>query len=259
MYTAFSNINRYKRHIQTNHINLRHHSELSIRNDTSKIRECDVNNSTNEEILNTNSKYNTFFKPSVQNETPENITECINNTNNIEQNDNTTIISKGTELSSDLFFIAAAKFSIALHNNNNFTRKIYNIVTETFLAPIVSNLEPLSDHISNFEVKFHLNQFIDNMSKPFALCKSDFLMFKWLLEKLVKFSINEAEGSVTREGNVVTDKVDTKGTLLSLKLQICVPFFYILMSLKSTTLWALIVNQFVEFIIVSHYQITVLI
>lgn len=125
---------------------------------------------------------------------------------------------------------AAVKFSLILHNNDNFSRKnveeIQRLVIDTFLAPATSYLkEYIVRKIEDVEIRTFLLTFIEKLSNPFKCCKTDYLLHSWLkennlLNELVQFSVNETVGVSMQNGEPMYAEQVTKGIVLPLKFQI---------------------------------------
>lgn len=168
------------------------------------------------------------LKTSVQSDKSVEILESNVSHSIINQISNTTNDIKVTAVPTVIAPTIVANFSVSLHNNNNFTKKnvedIQKLVTNTILAPITTHLKYFVSHISNLEAKACLENFIDHISNPFAICKTDYLLNKWLknnnfLEDCVQFSIDESVRPIIHHGDVVYDDVNTKGILLPIKFQ----------------------------------------
>lgn len=150
----------------------------------------------------------------------------VSDSNNYNQE--TCDIDEYLNIPTDLLFNAAVNFTILLHNNKNFTKKnvedIQKLVSNTFLCAIADNLKYFIDYIPNLRIRTLLQKLIANISEAFDVCKTDYLMNKWLKENdlmmdSVQFSINETVCPIVYHGDVVYDEVNTKGILLPLKFQ----------------------------------------
>ncbi|KAI8116607.1 hypothetical protein CVS40_11351 [Lucilia cuprina] len=194
----FSNIHNFKRHLKTKHLQ-------------------DFNNYAIETNFGLKTSVQSDRRVSVFKDNKIDSDQLFSGTSN-----NITSFSK------DLFLADAANFSVSLHNNNNFTKKnvedVQKLVTNTILGPVATYLSCVTSHISNLEAKAHLENFICYISDPFAVCKTDYLMNKWLknncfMEDCVQFSIDESVRPVIHNGNAVYDDVNTKGILLPIQFQ----------------------------------------
>lgn len=126
----------------------------------------------------------------------------------------------------------ALKFSLSLHNNDNFSRKDVLEVQEFAIKYL---LDPLLDTFMtyarcNFQHKDPslFNEFcslVSNFRNPFKSFNSDYLLYKLLktdgyVDTLKEVTINHEVKPIHRTGNLVNEEVKSKSILMPLKFQI---------------------------------------
>ncbi|CAH1736352.1 unnamed protein product [Aphis gossypii] len=125
--------------------------------------------------------------------------------------------------------VSAVKFSLQLHDNNNFSRKdILNIQSKIFdliLNPIILLLKgALLDTIKDPLLISTTNVIISEISSIFKYCSSEYKLNKWLsgeelTEDIMQFTINDEINFVSHAGENEYDEIKTKGILFPLKFQ----------------------------------------
>lgn len=221
---SFQNLNGLRRHI------IRKHSVKNIRDSNIHlVEEPPIN--TNVRLLITDNE-NTSVRPIVIDNADTNITNYTNATNNTNNTNNCTSVTNNFNLKEALnnLNLSAVKFSLQLHNNNNFSRKdvinIQNEISDKILNSIVLLLNNFMQ-ISSKDPLFlsTTNVITSEISEIFKFCKSEHLFNKWLTKHdytadVKQFTINNEINVVSNSSeNVVYDEIHTKGVLFPLKFQ----------------------------------------
>lgn len=202
---TFQNLNGLRRHITRKHniINI-NNAEL---NSITQLKESHIS---------------TYSKPLLS----DNVNNFNNNSNSTSTS-NTNVFNLKEAI--DILNTSAVKFSLQLHNNNNFSRKdilsIQNEICVKILNPIVNLLKgSLEDKIKDPLLLSTTNIVISEISGLFKLCNSEYRLNKWLANQeitadIIQFTINNEINIVSVAGETEYDEIKTKGILFPLKFQ----------------------------------------
>lgn len=125
----------------------------------------------------------------------------------------------------------ALQFSLALHNNDNFSRKkvieIQEYVNLYIINPLLDTFTDFAKSTFLFEQPSLYNTFpslVFNLKNPFKLFNSEYKLFKFLtneevIDNLKEVTINDQIMPAHRIGKLENKQVITKGILMPLKFQ----------------------------------------
>lgn len=202
---TFQNFNGLRRHISRKHY-------IENVETTSFNKEIDESNITSTFVGQLADNLDTLV-------TNENATPAIINSTNV----------FNLKEALNILNISAIKFSLQLHNNNNFSRKdvvsIQNGISNKILNPIICLLKgSVRNNIKDPSLLSTMDIVISEISELFKFCSSEYQLNKWLSSQeltsdLTEFSINNEINCVSHAGETEFDEINTKGILFPLKFQ----------------------------------------
>lgn len=208
---AFQNLNSFKKHISTKHPTLNSNAQNcdSLTDNLHSVNAPQGSNIT--EIMDEFADTHAFKIQSTSIEIPD---ESLN--------------LFDIDSSINFLYKLAIKFTMSLHNNNNFSfkdvLKIQNGIIDYLTKPMASMLMKLSQTQSDPVTKSKFNRLSTAFSNPFQSCVSEYRLKKWLVQnqyvtEIQQFTIHNELCSIHLNGETIYDEKSTKGALLPINEQ----------------------------------------